>query len=767
MSGHTTNTEANLNRFIPNRSAMDFDFAHYMLNHVTKKVREIDSCFGMNSPSREAYQRQLAEIFNMNRTRIFAFKNKPPTPVELIPQSHSKPTCSPLLHHSTAHYSSVGSFNMQLKCWRKRMIQVRSQLSLCFRDHCNWTGIACDVQGSINGIDLNNHGIEGDLNKFNFSRFPNLEFLKLGSNHLYGSIQLQVGDLPKLCYLDLSRNMLMRGAILQEIGSMKNLVELHLGGNIFNDGIPSTFGGLTKLKIMDLSSTYLIGSIPSTLGNLTNLRLLNLSFNKFDGPIPSSLGYLTNLRILDLSSNHLVGLIPSILGNLTKSNTLDLSWSQINGSIPYEFGDLKHLDHLDLSNNKLNGTIPTTLASLTKLTSLSLDFNKLEEISCLHLKDSIFLSELAYTMVVTDKCDVYSFRVVVLETLMGSHPGQLFSSLDQNIMLIDVLDKRLSSPEDQTIVQDIVVASSLAFACLSSKPKSRPMMKHVSQEFLISKTRVSKPFHEISIVELKNQEMCFVDEIDGFREALSWQAHHDPVLSLCISSYEGENTGDFPRLQIQFRLVCDGRRDTDIKNRKKDADEYDQLKFTVQVELPNEAFSEGWEPTESSYMAIRAPGMDVLKISQSTPRDVTDGVSVWEWSGSALDEGAEAANWFTNEIGKTSRLVHFDAASQTRPVDPAYARGHKVMFSDQYPFMLLSQESLDALNKLLKEPVPINRFRPNFLVEGCEPFSEDSWTEVRISKFTFQGVKLCSRCKVKCYLFAYLHVHFTKLCVLR
>ncbi|KAK3189058.1 hypothetical protein Dsin_028619 [Dipteronia sinensis] len=168
----------------------------------------------------------------------------------------------------------------------------------------------------------------------------------------------------------------------------------------------------------------------------------------------------------------------------------------------------------------------------------------------------------------------------------------------------------------------------------------------------------------------------------------------------------------------------------------------------VQVELPNEAFSEGWEPTKSSYMAIRAPGMDVLKISLSRPRDVTDGVSVWEWSGSALDEGAEAANWFTNYIGKTSRLVRFDAASQTRPVDPAYARGHKVMFSDQYPFMLLSQESLDALNKLLKEPVPINRFRPNILVEGCEPFSEDLWTEVRISKFTFQGVKLCSRCKI-------------------
>ncbi|KAK0579103.1 hypothetical protein LWI29_021143 [Acer saccharum] len=98
---HRRNPKENLDRFIPNRSAMDFDYAHYKLNEAKKKGEDDknpDSCFGMSSPSREAYRRQLAEIFNMNRTRILAFKNKPPTPIELIPQSHSKPTCS--LHHS-------------------------------------------------------------------------------------------------------------------------------------------------------------------------------------------------------------------------------------------------------------------------------------------------------------------------------------------------------------------------------------------------------------------------------------------------------------------------------------------------------------------------------------------------------------------------------------------------------------------------------------------------------------------------------------------
>ncbi|XP_004293809.1 PREDICTED: mitochondrial amidoxime reducing component 2-like [Fragaria vesca subsp. vesca] len=168
----------------------------------------------------------------------------------------------------------------------------------------------------------------------------------------------------------------------------------------------------------------------------------------------------------------------------------------------------------------------------------------------------------------------------------------------------------------------------------------------------------------------------------------------------------------------------------------------------VEVQLPNEAFVENWEPAESSYLVLKAPGMDVLKVSLSTPKEIADGVSVWEWSGAALDEGADASKWFSDYLGKPCRLVRFNAASETRPVEPEYAPGHQTMFSDMYPYMLLSQESLDALNELLKEPIPINRFRPNILVNGCEPFSEDLWTEIRIDKLTFQGVKLCSRCKV-------------------
>ncbi|KAK9697490.1 hypothetical protein RND81_08G040900 [Saponaria officinalis] len=83
-----------LDRFIPNRSAMDFDYAHYMLTDG-KKAKAVPS-----SPAKEAYQKQLRQVFNMNRTRILAFKNPPPAPVQLMPQHyayvhHSKPVKPP------------------------------------------------------------------------------------------------------------------------------------------------------------------------------------------------------------------------------------------------------------------------------------------------------------------------------------------------------------------------------------------------------------------------------------------------------------------------------------------------------------------------------------------------------------------------------------------------------------------------------------------------------------------------------------------------
>ncbi|KAH9768704.1 hypothetical protein KPL71_011701 [Citrus sinensis] len=88
--------------------------------------------------------------------------------------------------------------------------------------------------------------------------------------------------------------------------------------------------------------------------------------------------------------------------------------------------------------------------------------------------EALMGKQLAYTMVVTEKCDVYNFKVVALEALMGKHAGELLSlsssSLDTNIKLIDLLDTRLSPLVDQMIRQDIYLVSTVAFSCLRSQP---------------------------------------------------------------------------------------------------------------------------------------------------------------------------------------------------------------------------------------------------------------------------------------------------------
>ncbi|XP_008439079.2 MDIS1-interacting receptor like kinase 2-like [Cucumis melo] len=93
--------------------------------------------------------------------------------------------------------------------------------------------------------------------------------------------------------------------------------------------------------------------------------------------------------------------------------------------------------------------------------------------------------ELAYTMVVNEKCDVYSFGVVALEILGGKHPRDLIStwhsSPENNIDLKDILDNRLEFPRTPKIVNELSLIMTLAISCVQAKPQSRPTMYNVSR----------------------------------------------------------------------------------------------------------------------------------------------------------------------------------------------------------------------------------------------------------------------------------------------
>jgi uncharacterized protein YcbX len=60
--------------------------------------------------------------------------------------------------------------------------------------------------------------------------------------------------------------------------------------------------------------------------------------------------------------------------------------------------------------------------------------------------------------------------------------------------------------------------------------------------------------------------------------------------------------------------------------------------------------------------------------------------------------------------------------------------------------LIVGQASLDNLNNKLEEPTSMNRFRPNLVFTGGLPHDEDKWTEFKIGKNLFRGVKPCARC---------------------
>ncbi|KAK7395738.1 hypothetical protein VNO78_16305 [Psophocarpus tetragonolobus] len=113
--------------------------------------------------------------------------------------------------------------------------------------------------------------------------------------------------------------------------------------------------------------------------------------------------------------------------------------------------------------------------------------------------------ELAYTMEVNEKCDVYSFGVLALEILFGKHPGDVTSSsigvasTFDYMTLMDKLDERLPHPTSP-IVFEVVSILKIAFACLTESPRFRPTMEHVAKELAMSRSS-SMPH---TLIELKD-----------------------------------------------------------------------------------------------------------------------------------------------------------------------------------------------------------------------------------------------------------------------
>lgn len=166
--------------------------------------------------------------------------------------------------------------------------------------------------------------------------------------------------------------------------------------------------------------------------------------------------------------------------------------------------------------------------------------------------------------------------------------------------------------------------------------------------------------------------------------------------------------------------------------------------FLTQRQLPRLALVE--TALEPKFLRLTAPNMPELRLSLSDSSGRVVDVKVWRDRCQALDQGDEVAEWFSTFLSTTCRLVRI-SEGYDRPVDRDYApQDAQVSFADGFPLLTISEATLSDLNARLAEPLPMNRFRPNLVVSGCEPYAEDSWHTICIGDVTFYGVKPCQRC---------------------
>jgi len=167
-------------------------------------------------------------------------------------------------------------------------------------------------------------------------------------------------------------------------------------------------------------------------------------------------------------------------------------------------------------------------------------------------------------------------------------------------------------------------------------------------------------------------------------------------------------------------------------------------RFLTQRELPRMALVR--PRIEESGLVLGAPGMQDLQLQADSEEELQ--VQIWRDLCAARVMSRTADRWLSKFLDTPCRLVYLPQ-EQVRRVDQEYAQSEdQVGFADGFPFLLISRASLEDLNRRMGRSLPMERFRPNLVIEGCAAYAEDGWKRIRIGDLEFRVVKPCSRCAI-------------------
>ncbi len=176
-------------------------------------------------------------------------------------------------------------------------------------------------------------------------------------------------------------------------------------------------------------------------------------------------------------------------------------------------------------------------------------------------------------------------------------------------------------------------------------------------------------------------------------------------------------------------------------------------RFVTQRDMPRLALVHTAQTDSGVKLSMDGRGSITVPFDHSGGTQIR--TKVWKDHCETIDEGKEVSKWLTSalESGEVLRLVRM-APGFVRPQSQPKNLGEQTstFFADAAPFLVANPASLDALNRELGarelSTVPMNRFRPNIVIRGLEPFAEHQVSELSSKSCTLKFCHPCQRCVV-------------------